>query len=116
MTLAKNPTEEQKAKRREKWRHYYYRHPDKSKARRVKSQESNSQYVDSFKDKCCLCGITDKRVLDFHHTGDVKKDRGVATMRVAGRSKEKILEEIKKCIVVCANCHRILHWKKRHDS
>jgi predicted HNH restriction endonuclease len=30
-------------------------------------------------------------------------------------SKEKILLEISKCKVLCANCHRILHWKERNN-
>lgn len=116
MTRPKKPTEEQKARRRAEWRAYYYRHPDRSKARRDKSRKSNTDFVDSFKDKCCRCGDTDKRVLDFHHHRNVKKEREVAALRRAGWSKKKIEAEIKKCTVLCANCHRILHWEERHAS
>jgi hypothetical protein len=96
-----------------KWRAYYYRHPDRSKNRREKSRKSNASFVDSFKTLCVDCGNTDSRVLDFHHLRD--KIKAVAVMRTAGWSKKRILAEIKKCIVLCANCHRIRHWKEYNE-
>lgn len=107
-------TEEQKEKQRARWRKYYHAHPERSKARRVKSQQSNSEYVDSFKTSCSACGIDDKRVLDFHHVDPETKAKGVATLRVAGYAKSKIKAEIDKCILLCANCHRIEHWEETH--
>ena len=57
---------------------------------------------------CTRCGIRDPRVLDFHHRD--KKDKMFC---IGGLRREvgfqKLLDEIKKCEVVCANCHRILH-------
>lgn len=53
----------------------------------------------SFKDnpECC----------DFHHLDSSKKEGLVSQMLRS--SKEKMLNEIKKCIPLCANCHRIRH-------
>lgn len=31
----------------------------------------------------------------------------------AGRSRKALLEEMAKCIVLCANCHLIHHWEER---
>lgn len=62
--------------------------------------------------KCELCGY-DKHpaALDFHHIGNDKVD-GVPQVMANTKNKERTLEEIKKCIVVCSNCHRILHYER----
>ena len=57
--------------------------------------------------KCEICGEKESCCLDFHHT----KDKTISVGRCAsrGHSKKRILKEIEKCIVLCANCHRELH-------
>jgi hypothetical protein len=58
---------------------------------------------------CEKCG--DKRwyVLEFHHLDPTKKDFSIASS--AKRfGNIKFMEEIKKCEVLCANCHRELHF------
>jgi hypothetical protein len=52
---------------------------------------------------CQHCGIDDWRVLDFHHLGD--KERPVSN--TGSWSLLRVLKEIAKCQVLCANCHRI---------
>ena len=47
-------------------------------------------------------------VYDFHHLENKKDD--IASM-FNYSSEEKIAEEVKKCILLCANCHRITHAK-----
>ncbi len=59
--------------------------------------------------KCTRCGYN--RCLDaleFHHLDTSKKDFGVSDKGYT-RSWKKIQEELEKCILVCANCHRELH-------
>lgn len=57
---------------------------------------------------CHRCGIKDPRVLDFHHKKGEDKLFGIGgARREVGSAKLKA--EIEKCVVVCANCHRILH-------
>ena len=29
-------------------------------------------------------------------------------------TEEEIMEEIKKCVVVCSNCHRKIHWVEKN--
>jgi len=58
--------------------------------------------------KCERCGFEDHRALHFHHTEDNKVE-SVARMPHQEYAKETILEEIKKCEVLCANCHEIEH-------
>lgn len=59
--------------------------------------------------QCQECG--DKRwyVLEFHHSDD-NKEACVSTLVARGHSKKKILAEIGKCVVLCANCHREKHY------
>jgi predicted HNH restriction endonuclease len=45
-------------------------------------------------------------VMDFDHRDPRKKILGIPQL-VANCSKKKLLKEIKKCDIVCANCHRI---------
>jgi hypothetical protein len=46
--------------------------------------------------------------MDYHHLDPSIKERGVSQM-ISGNSWKKIEEEISKCILVCANCHRKIH-------
>ena len=61
--------------------------------------------------KCEKCGY-DKCVgaLEFHHTDPSQKDFGIANKGYT-RSWEKVRLELDKCILVCANCHREIHYK-----
>jgi hypothetical protein len=52
---------------------------------------------------CIECGEDDPVVLEFDHLGGKLFDVGRA---ISDRSWDSILEEIAKCEVVCANCHR----------
>jgi len=54
--------------------------------------------------ECMDCGISDPRVLEFDHLRD-KKDN---VSNLLNKSNWTTIEnEIKKCEIVCANCHRI---------
>ncbi|PIZ48257.1 hypothetical protein CO180_03375 [candidate division WWE3 bacterium CG_4_9_14_3_um_filter_41_6] len=58
---------------------------------------------------CCICGY-DKYIgaLEFHHIDPNEKEFGLSS-RGLTRSWEKIVEELKKCVLVCSNCHREIH-------
>jgi hypothetical protein len=55
---------------------------------------------------CVVCGEREPVCIDFHHIDPATKTAGVAKLLRDNRSLEMILEEIRKCIAVCANCHR----------
>lgn len=59
---------------------------------------------------CAKCGDSRGYVLDFHHKDPDKKSDGVAQMLRNNTPWEKIEEEMEKCIVLCANCHREFHY------
>jgi hypothetical protein len=53
---------------------------------------------------CIDCGESDPIVLEFDHKGEIEKTHNISNM--SSWSWNKILEEISKCDVRCANCHR----------
>ena len=55
---------------------------------------------------CVDCGEKDITVLEFDHTGELTKLKAVSHLIRARYSISKIQEEINKCEVRCANCHR----------
>jgi len=61
---------------------------------------------------CCqVCGYDRcMEALEFHHTSSSHKDFGISSKGYT-RSWEKVREELRKCILVCANCHREIHAK-----
>ena len=63
---------------------------------------------------CNNCGINDYRVLDLHHL--YNKKFTVAHGVKNRLSVEALSKEIDKCITLCANCHRIWHYKERNNQ
>jgi len=66
--------------------------------------ERTKYLIEFFKTHPCLdCGEPDPVVLEFDHLGE--KAFNVST-GLHARSWESVLAEMKKCEIVCANCHR----------
>lgn len=64
--------------------------------------------------KCSLCPENHSACIEFHHRNKkTSDDRYIAHLVSEGHSKKRILKEIKKCDILCSNCHRKLHWSKR---
>lgn len=77
-------------------------------------QKHNKEWFNEFKStlKCTQCGENHPAVLDFHHVDPNTKDKNVSDMMKF--SIKKIKEEVNKCIVLCSNCHRKLHWGEKN--
>lgn len=60
--------------------------------------------------KCSICGY-DKCIaaLDFHHINPNEKDPDFRKIRNHTYLSEEIKQELDKCVLLCANCHRELH-------
>lgn len=94
------------------------------------NKRSNKRRIEKkkwFRDKimpqynCVRCGENDPTCLDFHHINPKTKDSTISRMLCNNHTKETILNEITKCIVFCANCHRKFHagkfkWTPMQDS
>ena len=58
-------------------------------------------------DKACeLCGENDLRVLEFDHLDPTLKQFEISQATRLGYAWEATLTEIKKCRILCANCHK----------
>lgn len=59
--------------------------------------------------QCTLCGYNRLSAgLEFHHIDPTQKQYGIASQGTC-HNLEADLAEVKKCILVCANCHREIH-------
>lgn len=94
-------------------RQYYKRKPKKYNQHNRRNYLRNKEFVDRYRRLCICkeCGESKWYVLDFHHIKD--KDTEVSTLVRNQASIERIKNEIRKCEVLCANCHREKHYLER---
>ena len=81
------------------------------KQRAINQQKELTEILKKFKQKSCAdCGIAyPSWVMQYDHVRGVKILE--VSILVRHGSKKKLLEEINKCDVVCANCHA----QRTHD-
>lgn len=85
------------------------RHRDKSKAARM-------HWVRLYKMSmgCADCGYNEHpAALDFDHKPDTDKIRDIKSGQQFGW--QALMDEVAKCEVVCANCHRIRTSERRRE-
>ena len=94
-------------------RKYYEANKEKVLATSKASRAVGKARWDIFKRtlKCTKCGFDHPAALDFHHTNPAEKENLVSKM-VSNGSYAAAMEEVQKCIVLCANCHRIHHYEE----
>ncbi len=74
--------------------------------RRKKIREMAIEYKG---DKCIFCGYKKfSGALDFHHIEKSDKNFGISAKGYT-RSWNRVKQELDKCVLVCANCHREIH-------
>ena len=64
--------------------------------------------------KCQKCGYNQcEGALQFHHKDPNQKEFGLANINLndSNFSLQKVLEEVDKCELLCANCHFESHYK-----
>ncbi len=68
---------------------------------------SNQKFIIELlkRSECKDCGNKDIRVMEFDHVRGIKS-RDISQL-IGGYSRKLLEEEIEKCEIVCANCHRI---------
>ena len=118
----KDPTKQKEAQHQ-----HYLSNLEKYKASSRISKRNRSKWFRELKQtmQCSKCDESRWQCLDFHHPDEVRPDRGktpkgnrvILSVGYLASSfgKKRTLEEIKKCIVLCANCHRMEHWDEEEQ-
>jgi hypothetical protein len=82
--------------------------------RRAYREELHKRVFEYFSTHPCLdCGEADPIVLEFDHIEQSTKTAPISEMISEQRPWKVIMEEIEKCEVRCANCHRRRTAKQR---
>ncbi len=110
---------------KEKWSQYYrnysskYTQENKIEVQQRKNKQRQNkklQAIEFLGGFCKDCGLKSsyESIYDFHHLDPKQKDIGIS--RILGNSWEKIKLELTKCVLLCANCHRIRHAKENNNN
>jgi hypothetical protein len=108
---------------------YYKKNKEKINAQRKKVRKPKKEskrttdtatvrrrkLLDLFGDRCHVCKEWYHYcVYEFHHVDPTTKEKALSQMLTY--SWERILEEAAKCILVCANCHKLAHYVMNRDG
>lgn len=105
--LSNNCKECNKAKLKE----HYYNNTTYYLEKNNRRKDDIKEYIRSKRIACVNCGESHIACLDFHH--ETEKSVNISEMVTRMWSRSKIDEELNKCIVLCSNCHRKLHYEER---
>lgn len=102
---------------------YYDKHKQRLKLdpRIVEWRAKGKIYFKKWWDKiregriCVSCGENHPSTLDYHHVDPNEKEYNI-TKLAKNHSKKKLEAELKKCVTLCANCHRLLHYEGEDDD
>ena len=77
-------------------------------------KESIKNFINRIKrlSQCSNCSEKDIACLDFHHVDNLEKSFNISIALQLGVSMSILKKELRKCIILCSNCHRKLHYYK----
>lgn len=99
-------------KQKEAQRKHYLENKEKFLSRNLQNRRKRQRWFQEEVMKnvvCMLCSEDCSACIDWHHKDPSKKDFAISQLIKRTTKKDRILEEIKKCVPVCANCHRKVH-------
>jgi NADPH-dependent glutamate synthase beta subunit-like oxidoreductase len=96
---------------------YYQKTKEETKKRSKKKRLRMREEWHAFKATlyCTKCGFNHSAALDFHHIDPSTKTGSVNALVSNGRYA-RAMKELEKCVVLCANCHRIHHHDELHAT
>jgi len=72
--------------------------------------ERKRKLIDLAGGQCCDCGYNKNlAALEFHHLNPAEKNFGIDLRKCSNLQWDKLVDEVKKCVLICANCHRERH-------
>jgi ferredoxin len=114
-----------KRERKEYFKAYFQERrndPEKAesdRARRRRRIKEKREWIQKHKEivGCEACGSKHPfYVLEFHHRNSEAKDNEISNMISTDYSRDAIVREVKKCMVVCRNCHAEIHWRESNGN
>ena len=92
--------------------HYdkHFKNNSNSTYSQFKRADIRKKQMINFLGGCCSkCGYNKNyAALEFHHVKD--KSFSLDSRKISNTSMSKLLEELKKCILLCSNCHKEHHY------
>jgi hypothetical protein len=97
---------------------WYQQHKERLLEKRRQHKKMLKQWLNQYKSKlrCIECGETHPACLQFHHKERAEKKISLGDMANRASSIRVLMEEIKKCEVLCVNCHAKHHWRENHAT
>ena len=109
-TLAQAALKVQIKQKEAQRKHYLVNKPDYLSKNQKRRADRKEWYHELMSTKCCIkCGESTFECLDWHHVDPKQKDGSVPVFINEFRSMKQILNEMSKCVILCANCHRKFH-------
>jgi hypothetical protein len=66
--------------------------------------------IKSMGGKCCICSYNKcDKALELHHLDPALKEFSFGEVMSRPKSWNKIIIELRKCVLVCSNCHKEVH-------
>ena len=82
------------------------KHISRSKQKRIDNWKRTFKFFGAR--KCMICEIeSNMPIYELHHHDQDGKETNISS--IMHHSWSKVENELRKCILVCANCHRMLH-------
>lgn len=84
--------------------------PNNYKNQKLRGLKRKYEYVLKRGGKCEICGYNKNlAALEFHHRNSEEKEFQIDLRHFSNGNLEKLENELQKCDLLCANCHRELH-------
>jgi hypothetical protein len=82
-----------------------------------RGRDAKQAVMEYFGRECMRCGFEGlPQQMDVDHLNPKEKKISLSTSTLAHSSPEDIIKEIVKCQMVCANCHRLISTKAKHQK
>jgi citrate lyase alpha subunit len=106
-----SPSRDKEVQKRASRKWYLNNKEKASKASRSNKWAVREKWTQYKATKSCFrCGFSHPAVIDFHHVIKEGKRSVNKLLSKHNSLKAAIREAEEKCIPLCSNCHRILHW------
>lgn len=87
---------------------HYEKYKESYNDRNQRRSRESREWIDKQKAStgCYFCPEDEPCALDYHHNNG---DKDMAVSQMVHYNRQRLIEEIAKCVVLCANCHRKVH-------